>query len=262
MRSLYLKSYYIGICFDTAALQAPTALTALTYFPISKARVHAKPTYLSFNYRSHNVIQMKISRMLPPQSLHLHSALTSLKAQSKVLAPCCTTSKPIQQRFFRSSTRPSSTTSPLHTQQPHHLKQLTRFESTTASTPLSPSTSSASPSRDPNSPSPSTLHPLTWNAYLSLRKTRRRYNLASSVFTSLCTTTGAMSVLSELNLERINIFGLDPILILGLSTVGSGGLGWLFGPFIGNAVFRLVHRRVGPQIAEVSVFCVGLSCSF
>ena len=46
--------------------------------------------------------------------------------------------------------------------------------------------------------------------------------------------------------------------MLGLMTVGSGGVGWLLGPFVGNAVFGVVHRRVGGQIAEVSFFF----CSF
>lgn len=40
--------------------------------------------------------------------------------------------------------------------------------------------------------------------------------------------------------------------MLGLSTVGSGGVGWLLGPFLGNAVFGVVYGRLGGQIAEVS----------
>ena len=53
-------------------------------------------------------------------------------------------------------------------------------------------------------------------------------------------------------MEQINIFGLDPFLVLGLATLGSGAVGWLLGPFLGNAVFGMAHRRVGLQIAEVS----------
>lgn len=66
-----------------------------------------------------------------------------------------------------------------------------------------------------------------------------------------------MTLLSRLNLESMGVFGLDPVLVLGLMTVGSGGVGWLLGPFVGNAVFGVVHRRVGGQIAEVSFvfFC-------
>ncbi|KAL9076792.1 MAG: hypothetical protein Q9161_000777 [Pseudevernia consocians] len=51
-------------------------------------------------------------------------------------------------------------------------------------------------------------------------------------------------------MEQFNVFGLDPFLVLGLVTMGSGAVGWLLGPFLGNAVFGMVHRRVGLQIAE------------
>lgn len=45
--------------------------------------------------------------------------------------------------------------------------------------------------------------------------------------------------------------GLDPFLLLGLATAGSGAVGWLLGPFVGNAVFGLSHRKLGAQIAAV-----------
>lgn len=200
--------------------------------------------------------------MLPSHSLHLRPALTSLKIQPILLTPCCalsTTSKPTQQqrRFLKSPTRPSPSSTTLHTHKPSH-HSLTRFESTTTTvTPLS----QPQPQPPPSSPSSSTpappLHPLTWNAYLSLRKTRRRYNLASSVLSSVLTTAGGMSLLTSFNIEHVNFFGLDPFLMLGLVTLGSGAVGWLLGPFVGNAVFGMAHRRVGVQIAEVS----GLSCT-
>lgn len=75
-----------------------------------------------------------------------------------------------------------------------------------------------------------------------------------------------MSALTTLNMEQINIFGLDPFLVLGLATLGSGGVGWLLGPFLGNAVFGMAHRRLAAQIAEVSWFSscymAGLGCGF
>ena len=61
-----------------------------------------------------------------------------------------------------------------------------------------------------------------------------------------------MSALATLNLEQVNVFGLDPFLVLAALTAGSGAVGWLLGPFVGNAVFGVAHRRVGGQIAEVS----------
>lgn len=50
----------------------------------------------------------------------------------------------------------------------------------------------------------------------------------------------------------MNLFGLDPFLVLGLATMASGAVGWLLGPFVGNAVFGIVWRRSRGQIAIVS----------
>ena len=47
------------------------------------------------------------------------------------------------------------------------------------------------------------------------------------------------------------MFGLDPFIVLGMATAGSGAVGWLVGPFIGNAVFGWVHRGLKDEIAEV-----------
>lgn len=57
--------------------------------------------------------------------------------------------------------------------------------------------------------------------------------------------------------------GLDPFLLLGLATAGSGAVGWLLGPFVGNAVFGISHRKLGAQIAAVcqSTLSLLLSCS-
>lgn len=59
-----------------------------------------------------------------------------------------------------------------------------------------------------------------------------------------------MTALTTFNMDQMNVFGLDPVVVLGLITAGSGGVGWLLGPFLGNAVFGMAHRRVGAQIAE------------
>ena len=99
--------------------------------------------------------------------------------------------------------------------------------------------------------SPPTTIPLNWNAFLALRKTRRRYNLLASVSTSFLTTTAGISVLAQQNIETAGIFGLDPFIVLGLATAGSGALGWLMGPFVGNAVFATVHRARRGEMAEV-----------
>ncbi|KAI4254919.1 MAG: hypothetical protein LQ352_002816 [Teloschistes flavicans] len=39
--------------------------------------------------------------------------------------------------------------------------------------------------------------------------------------------------------------GLDPILMLAVVTAGSAAMGWLLGPFVGEGVFRVMHRGRG-----------------
>jgi hypothetical protein len=48
--------------------------------------------------------------------------------------------------------------------------------------------------------------------------------------------------------------GLDPMIMLGLGTIGFAGVGWLMGPFFGNAVFNAMYRNVRGQIEAVSLF--------
>ena len=62
-------------------------------------------------------------------------------------------------------------------------------------------------------------------------------------------------VLMQRDLDSIGAqtLGLDPIIVLGLSTMGFAAAGWLVGPFFGNAVFNLVNRGVRGQIDAVSL---------
>ena len=40
--------------------------------------------------------------------------------------------------------------------------------------------------------------------------------------------------------------------MLGLGVFGSGGVGWLLGPFVGNAVFGVRYRGLRGEIERVS----------
>ena len=68
----------------------------------------------------------------------------------------------------------------------------------------------------------------------------------------MCTTSAGIFTLGQQNFESMNLFGLDPFLLLGMATMASGAVGWLLGPFIGNAVFGVMWRRLRGQIAAVS----------
>ena len=56
----------------------------------------------------------------------------------------------------------------------------------------------------------------------------------------------------DLNYLSQILFGIDPIMALGLSTVVVGAGGWLAGPVMGSAVFRAMHRKEKAEIARVS----------
>lgn len=204
-----------------------------------------------------------------PPPLQLRSALSTLPLASSPYLP--TTANPSRPRFIISTSNSTASSSTRR-----------RAASTSTTSPLPPSSSSSISSPDHASvqsitrsqqqqqqfldiksaadpriislpATPSSTTTLPWNQYLQLRKTRRYYNLAASACTSFATTAAGVSVLSQQDLEALGgtVPGLDPFLLLGLATAGSGAIGWLLGPFVGNAVFGLSHRKLGAQIAAV-----------
>ena len=95
---------------------------------------------------------------------------------------------------------------------------------------------------------------LDWDSFFKLRASRRRYSLASSVATSLASTTIGVQVLSAQGLESLGaqVMGLDPFIVLGLATAACGAAGWLLGPMVGNGVWGLIYRRYKPSVVTVS----------
>lgn len=139
------------------------------------------------------------------------------------LRPALQSSTPPSQCLRHASTNPTSSTS------------------IASATDLPPSTSS-----------PPSASSLTWNDYLALRRSRRHYNLASSVSTAACTTYGGLYVLNSYFDQLATLTGFDPLIILALGGVSSAGAGWLSGPILGSAVFRMFHRKVQGEMVVVS----------
>ncbi|KAL8731527.1 MAG: hypothetical protein Q9166_003373 [cf. Caloplaca sp. 2 TL-2023] len=133
----------------------------------------------------------------------------------------------------------------------------TAQEPTSSNTNPSPSTSPTHPS----SSSTSTTTTLTWNTYLTLRRLRRRYSLLASLLTS-ATTTGLGLIAIDRNMDYLgsilnSIFGVDPIFMLAIALVATGGVGWLLGPFVGEGkekdfYARIRKYRVDPSLASYS----------
>lgn len=97
---------------------------------------------------------------------------------------------------------------------------------------------------------------LTWNRFFDLRRKRRWINLGCSVFTAAGTVGIAAPLIAQADFDTwgAQISGLDPIVVLGISTFAVAAGGWLCGPSFGNLMFSLWARRRGwnAGIAEVS----------
>lgn len=181
----------------------------------------------------------------------LRSAMLSCRLQPALFIPSCnySTTAPssrlpdVQKRPLKQSPSTSSTTITRAASQLSHT-----------SSPQSPPTATTTTTR--TSPAATVSDRLDWNTFFRLRKVRRRYNLAASIGSSIGTTMMGVSVLSQQDLDALGgqVFGLDPFVVLGLTTAGFGAIGWLAGPFVGGAAFNVLNRRFRGQIAEVSVF--------
>ena len=135
--------------------------------------------------------------------------------------------------------------------------------------PASGRSAPASATPSPISPTPAKPNnadgELNWSTFFRLRRVRRWHNLVASIFTSSGSTVVAVGILSQFDIDTFGnqVFGLDPILFMGLLTVASGAFGWLAGPSLGNVLFGLRHKRHKAQLDLVSQIWVDLlrNCS-
>ncbi|KAI0430598.1 Pam17-domain-containing protein [Xylaria sp. FL1042] len=132
-----------------------------------------------------------------------------------------------------------------------------RRNASTASTSASASSSgartatgSSSSSSSPSSSSPSSAPKLDWNSFFQLRKTRRRFQLASSIVTMAMGGTAGAVLLVNMNMDwLLSKVPMDPIFALGIVTLSFAGLGWLAGPSLGSAIFYTFKRGVKRPMA-------------
>ncbi|KAE9985214.1 hypothetical protein EG328_007754 [Venturia inaequalis] len=142
------------------------------------------------------------------------------------------------------ATRPQSIFSPCRFEpsQPLRIRiqlQSKRLNSTTTTT----ASSTSKAAEDPDAV-------LTWNRFLTLRKTRRRVSLVASVVGGLSFFATGIIVLTTNDFDQMGaqMIGLDPFITLGLGTFACGALGWLLGPFLGTALFNMYYKRLVPQM--------------
>ncbi|KAF2133932.1 Pam17-domain-containing protein [Dothidotthia symphoricarpi CBS 119687] len=97
------------------------------------------------------------------------------------------------------------------------------------------------------SPTPSTQVQLTWNGFFALRRTRRRIGQACSGVGAIGVTYYGLTTMLNNGYDAVlsaQLGNVDPMMVMGLSTLGMMAVGWLIGPIFGNQVFNLVYRRV------------------
>ena len=113
---------------------------------------------------------------------------------------------------------------------------------------------------NPNpTPTPGSQNPddvLTWNRFFDLRRKRRYLNLASSAATAATAVMigGPFMASQDVDTWGAQISGMDPMIVLGMSTIAVAAGGWLCGPSFGGAAFGVWAARRGWNngIAEVS----------
>ena len=194
--------------------------------------------------------------MLSTTPAPLRHSFQNLRCRSKIPTASSPPTRSLYQTGAAIKSRavasiPPTSPSPSHTlPSSTNQSQCLRHASTdpTSSTPIA-STIDLPPTSTPSPPSASSL---TWNEYLALRRSRRHYNLASSVTTAACTTYGGLYAINLYFDQLATLTGFDPMIITLLGGVSSAGAGWLSGPILGSAVFRMFHRKVQGEMAVVS----------
>ncbi|KAK6455714.1 mitochondrial import protein Pam17 [Scheffersomyces xylosifermentans] len=89
---------------------------------------------------------------------------------------------------------------------------------------------------------------ITWANYFKLKKQNSVINTGASVFTGLGGGFVALSYLGNIQFDvETPIFGLDPLMVLGGAIFLGAGVGWMLGPFVGTAIFRLTNQSAMKQ---------------
>ncbi|KAL4067812.1 mitochondrial import protein Pam17 [Scleroderma citrinum] len=112
-----------------------------------------------------------------------------------------------------------------------------------------------------NNPSQAATQSLTWSKYLDIRRRKRRWETAVTIPCTLLGLAGGVAYFGSMETDATKpIMGVDPLFFYGGCTIAcmgtstllsclkkqltfSEGLGYLVGPIIGSACWRLTHRR-------------------
>ncbi|CDR36690.1 CYFA0S01e03576g1_1 [Cyberlindnera fabianii] len=85
---------------------------------------------------------------------------------------------------------------------------------------------------------------LSWTDFFKLRRQQRRINLGSSIVTALIGSTASWGYLANVEIDPTQmIFGFDPFMIFFAGFMAATGVGYMFGPLLGSAVFRITAGK-------------------
>ncbi|KAI9780913.1 MAG: TIM23 complex component [Candelina submexicana] len=119
-----------------------------------------------------------------------------------------------------------------------------------STTPASSTTPPSSPTLPRQTPPSSHSVEIDWNEFFRLRKKRRKYNLGFSGLGAGVSTMAGMQILMAQDIESMQIMGMDPMVVMGLTTIAFAAGGWLLGPALLGPVFRIMHRKYMWAIEE------------
>jgi import inner membrane translocase subunit TIM23 len=88
---------------------------------------------------------------------------------------------------------------------------------------------------------------LTWDRFFKVRRNRRWLNAGCSLVTAVSSVAIGAPLLAQQDFDTwaAQASGLDPIIVMGISTFGIAAAGWLLGPVFGNGGFRIWAGRKG-----------------
>ncbi|TFK36355.1 mitochondrial import protein Pam17 [Crucibulum laeve] len=93
------------------------------------------------------------------------------------------------------------------------------------------------------------LQHLTWPQYLAIRRSKRTWQTAVTIPCALIGFGAGAAYFATMETDPLKpIFGVDPFFFYGFCTVGCLGAGWLAGPTLGTALWRMTHRSKLPLI--------------
>ncbi|KAF8743353.1 Mitochondrial import protein Pam17, partial [Rhizoctonia solani] len=92
---------------------------------------------------------------------------------------------------------------------------------------------------------------LSWPEYLTIRKKKRRWEVATTIPSTFLALTLGLSYFGSIESDPSSlIFGVEPIYIYGVATMGCGVTtpSPTPGPVVGNSLWRMTHRQILPRI--------------